>query len=51
MTEKAVTTKVPTKIDTDISLPPGIYLARIEVDVDSGSATATSVHRLVQVAY
>ena len=35
----------------DTLVPPGIYLARIEVDVDSGSATATSVYRLVQVAY
>ena len=32
-------------------VPPGIYLARIDVNVDSGSATHTSVHRLVQVAY
>jgi hypothetical protein len=32
-------------------VPPGIYLVRIDVDVDSGSATTTSVHRLVQVAY
>ena len=35
----------------DHLMPPGIYLARIEVDVDSGLATETSVHRLVQVAY
>ena len=35
----------------DALVAPGIYLARIDVDVDSGSATATSVHRLVQVAY
>ena len=35
----------------DRLLPPGIYLARIEVDVDSEFATETSVHKLVQVAY
>ena len=35
----------------DNLVPPGIYLARIDVDVDSDSATQTSVHRLVQVAY
>ena len=32
-------------------VPPGIYLARIEVDADSDSATETSVLRTVYVAY
>ncbi|MEW6754885.1 MAG: FlgD immunoglobulin-like domain containing protein, partial [Candidatus Latescibacterota bacterium] len=32
-------------------VPPGIYLARIDMAVDSGSARATSVHRVVSVAY
>ena len=31
--------------------PPGTYIARIEVNADSGSATATTAHRLVHVAY
>ena len=32
-------------------VPPGIYLLRINVDTDSGSAEDTSVSRLVHVAY
>ncbi len=32
-------------------VPPGIYLSRVEVDVDSGSAEDTSADRLVSVAY
>ena len=32
-------------------VPPGIYLARVAVDVDSGSADNTSVQRVVYVAY
>ena len=32
-------------------VPPGIYIARIEIDVDSPSATSTSAHRLIHVAY
>ena len=31
--------------------PPGTYIARIEVNTDSESATATTAHRLVHVAY
>lgn len=34
-----------------MKVPPGIYVARIDVDVDSGSATSTSAHRVVHVAY
>ena len=30
---------------------PGIYIAGLEVDAQSGSASATSEHRLVHVAY
>ena len=33
------------------SVPPGIYLARVKVDVDSGSADNTFVQRVVHVAY
>jgi len=32
-------------------VPPGIYIARIEVDSQSASAASTSVQRLVHVAY
>ena len=32
-------------------VPPGIYLARVKVDVDSGSADNTFVQRVVHVAY
>ena len=32
-------------------VPPGIYIARIEIDVDSPSATSTSAHRMIHVAY
>ena len=32
-------------------VPPGIYLMRIDVDVDSKSKKNTSVHRLVHLAY
>ena len=32
-------------------VPPGIYLMRIDLDVDSTSKKNTSVHRLVHVAY
>jgi len=32
-------------------LPPGIYLARVEVDVDSDSADNTSIERVVYVVY
>jgi len=32
-------------------VPPGIYLMRIDVDVDSTSESNTSVHRLVHVVY
>jgi hypothetical protein len=32
-------------------VPPGIYLMRIDVDVDSTSESDTSVHRLVHVVY
>ncbi len=32
-------------------VPPGIYLLRINIDTDSGSAEDTSVNRLVSVAY
>jgi len=32
-------------------VPPGIYLMRLDVDVDSASGGATSVHRLVHVVY
>ena len=32
-------------------VPPGIYIARIGIPVDSGSATSTSVHRLIRVVY
>ncbi len=32
-------------------VPPGIYLFRIQVDADSGSAEETSADRLVHVAY
>ena len=32
-------------------VPPGIYLIRIDVDVDSRSDNNTSVHRLVHVVY
>jgi flagellar hook assembly protein FlgD len=32
-------------------VPPGIYLARLQADVDSGSATGTSAERLIYVAY
>ena len=31
--------------------PPGTYIARIEVTAESGSATATTAHRLIHVAY
>ena len=31
--------------------PPGTYIARIEVKADSESATATTAHRLVHVAW
>ena len=32
-------------------VPPGIYIARIEVDVDSDAATSTAVERTIYVAY
>ena len=32
-------------------VPPGIYLARVKVDVDAGSADNTFVQRVVHVAY
>ncbi|MYK42310.1 MAG: hypothetical protein F4049_19100 [Gemmatimonadetes bacterium] len=35
----------------DELVPPGIYLARVKVDVDSGSADNTFVQRVVHVAY
>ena len=37
--------------DSQALVPPGIYIARIEIDVDSASATSTSAHRLIHVAY
>ena len=36
---------------SDEIVPPGIYLMRIDVDVDSKSGKNTSFHRLVHVAY
>ena len=33
------------------AVPPGIYIARIEVDADSDAARQTSVDRVVYVAY
>ena len=32
-------------------VPPGIYIAEVEVDAQSSTASATSEHRLVHVAY
>lgn len=32
-------------------VPPGIYLALLEIDVDSGSARGTSLQRVIHVAY
>ncbi|MCY3763678.1 MAG: gliding motility-associated C-terminal domain-containing protein [Gemmatimonadetes bacterium] len=37
--------------DSQSLVPPGIYIARIDIDVDSASATSTSAHRLIHVAY
>ena len=37
--------------DSQALVPPGIYIARIEIDVDSASATSTSAHWLIHVAY
>ena len=34
-----------------VIVPPGIYLMRLDVDVDSTSGSSTSVHRLVHVVY
>ena len=32
-------------------VPPGIYLLRIDIDVDSDSSTGTLVDRLVHLVY
>ena len=32
-------------------VPPGVYLARLQAEVDSGSADDTAVQRVVHVAY
>lgn len=37
--------------EAGVPVPPGIYLLRIGIDVDSKSSKATVVHRLVHVAY
>ena len=37
--------------DSGQLVPPGIYLARVEVEVDADAAAQTSVERLVYVAY
>ena len=36
---------------TGMRVPPGIYLARLEVEVDSGSAQETALQRVIHVAY
>ena len=37
--------------DSGQLVPPGIYLARIEAEVDADTADRTSAERLVYVAY